>query len=305
MGKMGGGVTLKHNLNKSKICSIITFVLMLLSIASVFGCNINKSESRENESTGYIYIMDGDYELFYIEKDTHNNMPYKNYNGLEGYIIVEYYGNDESIIIPTKASDGKPIIGIGEWVFCKNDILKSVIIPDGISCIFSYAFLECNQLESIYIGSTINYIEGCGTFAGKSIKNIYIDSSNKKYKSDNNCIIEKETNTLIAGCPNSTIPEYVKCIGECAFTECSTIKTINIPDSVEKICMSAFNDCKSLEYIYLSNNIKTIEECVFVGCPNLEIECEIEEKPDGWDESWAGSFENNNTYPTVKWGIYK
>lgn len=103
-----------------------------------------------------------------------------------------------------------------------------------------------------------------------------------------------------------TIPEYVKSIGECAFAECTTIKTITIPNSVEKICMTAFADCLSLEYIYLSENIKTIEQCVFIGCPNLKIECGAEEKPDGWDESWTGSLDTaSNTYPIIKWGIDK
>ena len=91
------------------------------------------------------------------------------------------------------------------------------------------------------------------------------------YDSRDNCnaIIHTETDTLIAGCQNTIIPQSVINIGTCAFGKCSTLTTISIPDSVENIAGYAFYKCKSLTEINIPYSITNIEACAFEDCESL------------------------------------
>lgn len=141
--------------------------------------------------------------------------------------------------------------------------------------------LGCNVFSSnATIPHTVKKI-GDNAFYGNRLITILVDKRNKKYDSRDNCnaIIETETNTLIAGCKNTTIPMSVTCIGHDAFRGCSELKSIIIPDSVTKIESYAFSECNELTYIHIPNSVTEIEVEAFYGCYNLpkEIREKIEE----------------------------
>ena len=92
---------------------------------------------------------------------------------------------------------------------------------------------EITILDSVTsIGNSA--FEGCS-----GLTSISVDVNNPKYDSRNNCnaIIETETNTLIAGCKNTIIPDSVTSIGKDAFLGCSGFKEIRIPKGTrDKFC---------------------------------------------------------------------
>lgn len=116
-----------------------------------------------------------------------------------------------------------------------------------------------------------------------------MESGNPIYDSRNNCnaIIETATNTLIAGCKSTIIPNGVTCIGDAAFWECANLTSITIPTGVISIGSGAFYGC-GLTSIIIPDGVTSIGELAFEDCESLmsitlpaSIE-EIGERMLGW-----------------------
>ena len=164
-------------------------------------------------------------------------------------------------------------ITIGDYAFnyCTN--LKSITLHNGVTTIGDYAFKDCTNLESITLNDEVTHIgdyafTGCNltefivpahvtSFCESPLQNnpllatITVDEENTVYDSRDNCnaIINTATNTLVAGCKNTIIPDDITAIGSSAFRECSTLTEITIPANVTKIGGAAFCGCSALKKI--------------------------------------------------------
>jgi hypothetical protein len=111
-------------------------------------------------------------------------------------------------------------------------------------------------------------------FSGCSgLTSIVVESGNTVYDSRNNCnaVIETKTNKLVVGCQNTVVPTTVTRIGELAFYECSSLKSIIIPNSVETIGESAFYGCTGLVSVTIPSSVTTIEEYAFLRTNILSL----------------------------------
>ena len=123
---------------------------------------------------------------------------------------------------------------------------------EGTLGIAGSAFEDCDGLTSIVIPNSVTSI-GDGVFESCSgLTSIVVESGNPRYDSHNNCnaIIETASNTLIAGCKNTTIPNSVTAIGDLAFAGCDGLTSIDIPNSVTEINYFAFYQCFGLTDVY-------------------------------------------------------
>ena len=164
---------------------------------------------------------------------------------------------------------------IGEWAFYDCSNLTSILLPPQLEEIHEGAFCDCRLLESITIPSKVSFIKGI--FGGcDNLKSLVVEEGNVRYDSREGCnaIIKTQSNTLIAGCAASFIPESVTSIGGSAFLGCTGLKTLTVPDAVKKIGYRAFWDCRGLEYLsipeHLEGSFFNSQSCTLLGCVNLK-----------------------------------
>ena len=170
-----------------------------------------------------------------------------------------------SITIPNS------VTSIGGSAFDGCSGLTSVTIGNSVTSIGKLAFGDCSKLTSITIPNSVTSIGGSAFYGCEGLESIVVEEGNTKYDSRNNCnaIIKKESNTLIAGCNNSVIPNSVTSIGSSAFRGCSGLTSITIPNSVTSIGEQAFESCDGLTSITIPNSVTSIGNNAFYYCSGL------------------------------------
>ena len=125
--------------------------------------------------------------------------------------------------------------------------LKEVTVPENVVNIAPAAFLECSALEKITI-----------------------DKNNEFYYGEN-CLIEKNTCTLLRVTKSGFIPPEADIrIIDRAFAYCSVLESATIPEGVEFIDTLTFNYCTSLKTLNLPRSLKKLGDNVFLHCDNLK-----------------------------------
>ena len=248
------------NTKKTRLLSII-FAIAL----SMIGVDAFAHDYEETNSDGvtiyYKWLNNGSEWALAVSFRGFYSSEYEN----------EYTGN---VVIPeTVTYNGKnyPVTTIESFAFegCKG--LTSVTIPNSVTSIGDYAFNGCRGLTSVTIPNSVTSI-GDYAFNGCSgLTSIKVESGNAKYDSRNDCnaIIETNTNTIIAGCQNTIIPNTATSIGNYAFASCSSLTSLTIPNSITSIGDYAFASCSGLTSLTIPNSVTSIGDYAFNGCRGL------------------------------------
>lgn len=119
----------------------------------------------------------------------------------------------------------------------KSTSLRKVVLPQSLERIGSYAFNGCRYMTDVYIGPNVRYI-GMGAFSGEHLYKcrFHVDANNPYFRVENNCIIKKENNELIACSIEANIPDGVTKIAPFTFFFMTKCKRIVLPASVKYIC---------------------------------------------------------------------
>ena len=165
----------------------------------------------------------------------------------EATIVAEKDGKHSCAVSPAPTGDikipatldGFKVTGIGWESFrgCKG--LKSVTVPEGVTHI-DYAFLECADLESVKLPSSLKSI-GYGTFARcTKLTSLMIPNGVENIEAD-------AFNT--SGLKSVVIPGSVKRIGDRAFIGSRELESVAIPAGVASIGKGVFGGCHALKLI--------------------------------------------------------
>ena len=176
---------------------------------------------------------------------------------------------------------GDSVTHIGNNAFYGLRNIDTLIIPNSVTSIGSRAFIGSEQslydgnvsnLKTVIIGSSVNTIGELAFALHTELDSISVVAGNTTFDSRNGCnaIIETTTNTLIAGCQSTMIPNSITAIGEGAFAAIRHLRTITLPDSLQTIGGSAFVLCDSLSSISFPTALTYFGEYSFNGCYALD-----------------------------------
>lgn len=183
------------------------------------------------------------------------------------YAFTTCFNLEEIILVGTPGLET-----IGKHAFWGCTQLSTITWPASLTTIGEGAFLGCEKLTAIEIPQNVTSI-GINAFGGCiGISSITVAASNAKYISQDNCLIDTDTNKLILGCTSleeMTIPTTVTIIGENAFAGNRNICTLTLSDNVETIESNAFSDMQGLSSINLGSGVIELGGFVFSNCTNL------------------------------------
>lgn len=217
--------------------------------------------------------------------------------------IIDVNGIYYRLVQDTTAGNNDNIIAAVTTMGETDHYQGSISIPSSVSyngtdytvaAIADMAFKGCKQLTSVAIPASVTQIPS-GLFYGCSnLTTITVAPENSVFDSREGCnaIVRTSTNTIIAGCKNSTFPTSVSTIGECAFYGCNGMTSLTIPANISDIEDWAFLDCSGLLSLNVPPTVTEFGTNVFLGCNNIQT---LE-----WNSKYSPALVAGQSYPSLK-----
>ena len=219
-----------------------------------FGCN--ELEYTEINAGYYLGNESNPYVLFVRAKNTAGSV----YEIADGTKIVYSYifslsRGFETVIVPAS------VTYICPNAFSGGAVVKNVLFADGslLTGIGTSAFSDCGSLVAFNVPAGVTSIGYLAFGNCNALASLTVEDGNVAYYAEDNCIIEKNTKTLVAGCKTSVIPDgKVTAIGDGAFYYCAGLTEIVLPPSVTEIRSVAFSGCENVRRISGSDYVAGI-----------------------------------------------
>lgn len=255
-------------------------------ISNIIGYDFEKNEIVENNPNFKSKPFDN--EIWYTNGSTSQpTFPCK-LDSLDSKIISNIYDKEKGYWIMTFEYK---VTKVGELAFSRCLNLKSIILPNTIEIIENRAFESCLDLTSVIFGKGLSEIKDYAFNGCSNITNIIIPDKvisigdnpfvgclkltefRGKFASEDGkfLIADGKLIAYAIGCSDSDclIPDTVMTIEKSAFSQCDTLKYVNIPNSVISIGDNAFSSCKNLINISIPDSVTSIGDFAFGWCKKL------------------------------------
>ena len=176
------------------------------------------------------------------------------------------------------------VIGIDDNTFYQCTGLTSVVIPNSITSIGVSAFLGCDKLTSVSVGTGVitignNAFRNCSKLTTIVIPNSVTTIGEKCFDGCSKLAnvtlgtgIKKIDKYLFNGCSSLfsiVLPNQIVAIWASAFANCTSLASISLPSSLTSIGDNAFQSCTSLTSVNIGNKVSSLGASAFVSCTGL------------------------------------
>ncbi len=211
----------------------------------------------------------------------------------EGLEEIPAYCCSESTPQAVKLPSTLESIGEGAFSYCEK--LKYLTLPQNLKTIDADAFWACDIRETITIPNSVQTIGSSAFGANLRLPGFEVAADHPYFKVAGNCLIEKSSGNLIAGCSSSIIPTDagIRSIGDYAFAY-TNIQNVQIPEGVTDIGDGAFCGCESLNYVRFDGASVNVGDYAFADCLTIS-ELALQKNPPTFQST---TFENT-TVSTV------
>lgn len=280
-------------LNKKSVVAIVSTLLctgiLSTSTFSIYAANhnMNQSNDRQQIQQETMNFTNNSAEASYVSQFMNAEINHKmfaaaientdfSYNILtDGTIeITGYQGTDSNIVIPAEIA-GYKVSTIATHAFMYNKDIKNVRISEGIKGLGDEVFFGADNLEYIYLPSTLGISES-GSFRGmggkfnnnKSLLGIYVDDNNPVICDVDGILYSKDMKMILKYPEAATqkqfvLPDTITEIGSDSICYNPYLEKVVMPNSVTYIGYWAFNCDSSLKDVNISTSCEIIGQFAF------------------------------------------
>jgi hypothetical protein len=210
--------------------------------------------------------------------------------------LTGYIGSGGEVKVPA-AIDGLAVTAIGyEAFYGALGRPTRVTLPDSVTNIGSFAFINCSRLTEIVFGRRVATIGDyafafCGGLAAVTLPDSLATIGEASFI---NC---RSLETV-------AVPDRVTAIGPWAFEYCATLTNGTVGQSVTNIGYGAFRRCPNLVRVTIGRRVASIAGTAFEWCPRLKEVCFLGDAPAAGTDVFGGDDEATVYFlpGTTGWG---
>ena len=165
----------------------------------------------------------------------------------------------------------KGVTSIQDGAFKNCNKLQGIYLPADMQTIGASAFEQCRSLVKISIPKSVTAIRNKAFYQDEKLFMVYMKDADYSSLESIGDEAFYECKALTEFCSDTAfiIPGKLQTIGARAFYKCQSINEVNFNESVSSLGESAFENCTSLKTVALSSLLETIPKAAFKGCNNL------------------------------------